>query len=171
MMRPHESSAGSAPEWLARARGSLSLAKVVMPKGGYYEDLCFQALGSERRRVGWSPGATPNTVGSGGSFWLATRTRSCFSARAPEATPGETSTRIFSSSSRATCPAFGARPAIAMRSESSARPKTSSSGPPKKWLTGATCPTRSSPMLRAKPECSNPGRTRVGRGQGGGPEA
>ena len=43
MTGSHESSAGSAWDWLARARGSLSLAKVAKPSGGYYEDLCFQA--------------------------------------------------------------------------------------------------------------------------------
>ena len=34
---------GSASDWLARAKGDLALAKVDLPQGGFYEDLCFHA--------------------------------------------------------------------------------------------------------------------------------
>ena len=34
---------GSAEDWLARAEGDLALAKVPLPEGGFYEDLCFHA--------------------------------------------------------------------------------------------------------------------------------
>ena len=34
---------GSPGEWLARARGDLALARVPLPEGGFYEDLCFHA--------------------------------------------------------------------------------------------------------------------------------
>jgi len=36
-------SPGSPAEWLARARGDLSLASAPLPEGGFYEDLCFHA--------------------------------------------------------------------------------------------------------------------------------
>ncbi len=32
---------GSAEDWLARAEGDLALAKVPLPEGAFYEDLCF----------------------------------------------------------------------------------------------------------------------------------
>lgn len=34
---------GSVEEWMARARGDLALARVQLPPGGFYEDLCFHA--------------------------------------------------------------------------------------------------------------------------------
>jgi HEPN domain-containing protein len=34
---------GSAADWLARAKGDLALARVSLPEGGFYEDLCFHA--------------------------------------------------------------------------------------------------------------------------------
>ena len=34
---------GSPQEWLARARGDLALARIPLPEGGFYEDLCFHA--------------------------------------------------------------------------------------------------------------------------------
>jgi HEPN domain-containing protein len=34
---------GSAEDWLARAEGDLALARVALPKGAFYEDLCFHA--------------------------------------------------------------------------------------------------------------------------------
>ena len=34
---------GSPREWLARAKGDLALARASLPKGGFYEDLCFHA--------------------------------------------------------------------------------------------------------------------------------
>lgn len=32
---------GSAEDWLMRAEGDLALAKVPLPQGAFYEDLCF----------------------------------------------------------------------------------------------------------------------------------
>jgi len=34
---------GSAKDWLARAEGDLALARVPLPEGAFYEDLCFHA--------------------------------------------------------------------------------------------------------------------------------
>ena len=34
---------GSPADWLARAEGDLALARVTLPEGGFYEDLCFHA--------------------------------------------------------------------------------------------------------------------------------
>lgn len=34
---------GSAADWLARAKGDLALAEMPLPKGAFYEDLCFHA--------------------------------------------------------------------------------------------------------------------------------
>jgi len=34
---------GSAEDWLARAQGDLALARVPLPEGAFYEDLCFHA--------------------------------------------------------------------------------------------------------------------------------
>lgn len=34
---------GSAQDWLARAKGDLALAKAPLPRGAFYEDLCFHA--------------------------------------------------------------------------------------------------------------------------------
>lgn len=34
---------GSSREWLARAKGDLALASAPLPRGGFYEDLCFHA--------------------------------------------------------------------------------------------------------------------------------
>ena len=34
---------GSAADWLARAKGDLALAEIPLPKGAFYEDLCFHA--------------------------------------------------------------------------------------------------------------------------------
>ena len=36
-------STGSALDWLARAKGSLLMAKQVKPEGAFFEDYCFQA--------------------------------------------------------------------------------------------------------------------------------
>ncbi len=33
--------AGSARDWLARAQGKLALARLPLPPGGFWEDLCF----------------------------------------------------------------------------------------------------------------------------------
>jgi len=42
-MPPDESIPGSAQDWLARARGSLALAKQPKPEGAFWEDQCFLA--------------------------------------------------------------------------------------------------------------------------------
>lgn len=34
---------GSAEDWLTRAEGDLALARVPLPEGAFYEDLCFHA--------------------------------------------------------------------------------------------------------------------------------
>ena len=34
---------GSAEDWLTRAEGDLALARVPLPDGAFYEDLCFHA--------------------------------------------------------------------------------------------------------------------------------
>jgi len=34
---------GSPQDWLGRAKGDLALAKVPLPEGAFYEDLCFHA--------------------------------------------------------------------------------------------------------------------------------
>ena len=42
-MPPPSPSPGTPQEWLARARGKLSLARQPLPPEGYFEDLCFFA--------------------------------------------------------------------------------------------------------------------------------
>ncbi len=37
------SAAGSAGDWLARARGDLAVASAPLPEGAYREDLCYHA--------------------------------------------------------------------------------------------------------------------------------
>ncbi|GAB4257002.1 MAG: HEPN domain-containing protein [Thermoleophilia bacterium] len=34
---------GSPQDWFARAKGDLALARVPLPKGAFYDDLCFHA--------------------------------------------------------------------------------------------------------------------------------
>jgi len=34
---------GSPQEWLSRAKGDLAMARVPLPEGVFYEDLCFHA--------------------------------------------------------------------------------------------------------------------------------
>lgn len=34
---------GTPGDWLARAKGDLALARLPLPQGGFYEDLCFHA--------------------------------------------------------------------------------------------------------------------------------
>lgn len=36
-------SPGSPQDWLTRAKGDLALARVPLPEGAFYEDLCFHA--------------------------------------------------------------------------------------------------------------------------------
>lgn len=42
-MPPDKSIPGSSQDWVARARGNLSLAKQPKPQDGFWEDLCFLA--------------------------------------------------------------------------------------------------------------------------------
>ena len=42
-MPPHKPAPGSAPDWLARAKSDLAIAKAPLPKDALYEDLCFHA--------------------------------------------------------------------------------------------------------------------------------
>jgi len=42
---------GSAEDWLSRARGDLALARVPLPEGGYYEDLCFHAQQAAEKAI------------------------------------------------------------------------------------------------------------------------
>ena len=42
-MPPDRPAPGSAEEWLARAKGDLSLAHIPLPEDAFYEDLCFHA--------------------------------------------------------------------------------------------------------------------------------
>ncbi|MEW6358314.1 MAG: HEPN domain-containing protein [Planctomycetota bacterium] len=42
-MQPNRPIPGSPEEWLLRAKGDLALAQAPLPKGGFYEDLCFHA--------------------------------------------------------------------------------------------------------------------------------
>ena len=41
---------GSPKEWLARARSDLALAKIPLPSGGAYEDLCFFTPSRRQKR-------------------------------------------------------------------------------------------------------------------------
>jgi HEPN domain-containing protein len=34
---------GTAQDWMARAKSDLALAQVPLPKGAFYEDLCYHA--------------------------------------------------------------------------------------------------------------------------------
>jgi HEPN domain-containing protein len=42
-MPPERFIAGSANDWLNRAKGDLALASAPLPDGAFYEDLCFHA--------------------------------------------------------------------------------------------------------------------------------
>ena len=42
-MPPDRPVPGSALDWLARAKGDLAIARAPLPKGAFYEDLCFHA--------------------------------------------------------------------------------------------------------------------------------
>ena len=42
---------GTPEDWLARAEGDLALAKVALPEGGYYEDLCFHAQQAAEKAI------------------------------------------------------------------------------------------------------------------------
>ena len=42
---------GSAADWLARAEGDLALARVPLPEGAFYEDLCFHAQQAAEKAI------------------------------------------------------------------------------------------------------------------------
>jgi len=42
---------GSAEDWLARAEGDLALARVPLPQGAFYEDLCFHAQQAAEKAI------------------------------------------------------------------------------------------------------------------------
>jgi HEPN domain-containing protein len=42
---------GSAEDWLARAEGDLALARVPLPEGAFYEDLCFHAQQAAEKAI------------------------------------------------------------------------------------------------------------------------
>lgn len=42
-MPPERFPPGSAQDWLARAKGDLSLSRIDLPDGAFFEDLCFHA--------------------------------------------------------------------------------------------------------------------------------
>ena len=50
-MRRPKHAPGTPEDWLARAEGDLALAKVALPEGGYYEDLCFHAQQAAEKAI------------------------------------------------------------------------------------------------------------------------
>jgi HEPN domain-containing protein len=42
---------GSPADWLARARGDLALARVPLPEGALYEDLCYHAQQAAEKAI------------------------------------------------------------------------------------------------------------------------
>lgn len=50
-MPQHRPVPGSAENWIARAIGDLALARVPLPEGGYYEDLCFHAQQAAEKAI------------------------------------------------------------------------------------------------------------------------
>ena len=50
-MPPEGRTPGSPSDWLRRARGDLTLAKVPLPRGGFYEDLCFHAQQAAEKAI------------------------------------------------------------------------------------------------------------------------
>ncbi|MBF0098159.1 MAG: HEPN domain-containing protein [Magnetococcales bacterium] len=50
-MPPDKPIPGTPLEWLQRARGDLALARVVLPEGGFYADLCFHAQQAAEKAV------------------------------------------------------------------------------------------------------------------------
>lgn len=50
-MPQHRPVPGSAEDWIARAIGDLALARVPLPEGGYYEDLCFHAQQAAEKAI------------------------------------------------------------------------------------------------------------------------
>ena len=42
---------GTPEDWLVRANGDLALAKVPLPEGAFYEDLCFHAQQAAEKAI------------------------------------------------------------------------------------------------------------------------
>jgi len=42
---------GTSEDWLVRANGDLALAKVPLPEGAFYEDLCFHAQQAAEKAI------------------------------------------------------------------------------------------------------------------------
>lgn len=42
---------GTPEDWLTRAEGDLALAKAPLPRGGFYEDLCFHAQQAAEKAI------------------------------------------------------------------------------------------------------------------------
>lgn len=70
---------GSPAEWLARARGDLALARVPLPAGGFYEDLCFHAQQAAEKAIKavYRRHARPSIAGTDGRSGMSTVLRSC----------------------------------------------------------------------------------------------
>jgi HEPN domain-containing protein len=47
----HNFTPGSADDWLARAKGDLALARVELPAGAFYEDLCYHAQQAAEKAI------------------------------------------------------------------------------------------------------------------------
>ena len=50
-MPPERQAPGSTEDWIQRARSSLALAKVPLPEGALYEDLCFHAQQAAEKAI------------------------------------------------------------------------------------------------------------------------
>ena len=50
-MSPDRSVPGTAEHWLARANSDLALARVPLPPGAFYEDLCFHAQQAAEKAI------------------------------------------------------------------------------------------------------------------------
>lgn len=48
---PKRPTPGSAQDWLARAKSDLALARLPLPEGSFYEDLCFHAQQSAEKAL------------------------------------------------------------------------------------------------------------------------
>lgn len=50
-MPPERQMPGSPDDWVRRARSDLALAKVLLPEGALYEDLCFHAQQAAEKAI------------------------------------------------------------------------------------------------------------------------
>ncbi|MBV9397052.1 MAG: HEPN domain-containing protein [Bryobacterales bacterium] len=50
-MPRHSEIPGSPQEWLVRAKGDLAMARIALPEGAHYEDLCFHAQQAAEKAV------------------------------------------------------------------------------------------------------------------------